>query len=139
MKPLCASLFIQKSGLPALVFLVWPSSLPVRGEGYSWKLFAGTPGSAGAEDSPGTLARFYQPEGIAIDEAGNLFVTDRSNHTIRKVTPAGVVSTLAGLPGAQGNAEGAGSVARFSQPRGLAVARTARFMWRIAETGGSAR
>ena len=121
MKSLCITLFIQKSGLFALVFLVWPGSLPVRGEIYSWKLFAGTPGSAGAEDSPGTRARFYQPEGIAIDGVGNLYVTDRSNHTIRKVTPAGVVSTLAGLPGDQGNAEGAGSAARFSLPRGIAV------------------
>ena len=82
---------------------------------------AGVAGSVGTADGTGSAARFNSPLGIAVDTAGNLYVADSTNHTIRKITPAGVVSTLAGLAGSAGSANGAGSAARFSQPIGIAV------------------
>ena len=58
---------------------------------------------------------------MAVDSAGNVFVADYDNHTIRKVTPAGVVTTLAGSAGNSGSADGTGSAARFYYPAGVAV------------------
>jgi sugar lactone lactonase YvrE len=55
----------------------------------------GTQGFSG-DGGPATSARLYHPEGIAVDTAGNLFIADTSNSCIRKVTPAGVISTVAG-------------------------------------------
>jgi sugar lactone lactonase YvrE len=81
--------------------------------------FAGTlPGSA---DGSGNLARFNRPSGLALDGSGNLFVTDAENGTVRKITAEGVVTTLAGLAGSAGSADGTGSAARFILPTGLAV------------------
>ena len=84
---------------------------------------AGLAGSSGSADGTGSAARFYDPRGVAVDSAGNVYVADTDNHTIRKVTPAGVVTTLAGLAGSQGSADGTGSAARFSGPDGVAVDR----------------
>src|SRR5205823_9649442 len=64
---------------------------------------------------------FFNGAGVAVDSAGNVYVADTSNHTIRKVTPAGDVTTLAGRAGSFGSADGTGSAARFSQPEGVAV------------------
>ena len=69
----------------------------------------------------GSAARFDSPSGVAVDSAGNVYVADTGNHTIRKVTPAGVVTTLAGLAGSSGSADGTGSAARFNYPSGVAV------------------
>ena len=82
---------------------------------------AGGAATAGSTDGTGTAALFNQPVGIAIDGSGNLYVTDTGNDTIRKVTSAGVVTTLAGSPGQSGTADGTGSAARFNSPRGIAV------------------
>ena len=82
---------------------------------------AGTPGAAGSTDGTGSAARFHFPFGIAVDGTGNLYVSDQSNHTIRKITPAGVVTTLAGAAGVIGSADGSGSVARFYYPSGVAL------------------
>jgi sugar lactone lactonase YvrE len=79
---------------------------------------AGVPGSA---DGTGSDARFNSPGGVAVDDAGNVYVADTDNHTIRKITPAGVVTTLAGAAGALGSANGPGGDARFNRPTGLAV------------------
>jgi len=76
---------------------------------------------AGSIDAVGGAARFNDPSGAAVDSAGNVYVADTYNHTIRKITPAGVVSTLAGLAGSQGSADGTGNAARFSNPYGVAV------------------
>src|SRR5678815_1496903 len=68
--------------------------------------------------------RFYFPGGVMVDSADNIYVADTYNNTIRKVTPAGVVTTLGGMPGNIGTANGTGSAARFSNPAGLAVDNT---------------
>jgi len=83
--------------------------------------FAGSPGVRGSADGTGNAARFYRPSGLAFDSAGNLHVADSGNDTLRKVTPAGVVSTLAGYPGVWGSADGTGSAARFYSPLDLAA------------------
>lgn len=83
--------------------------------------FAGVAGYSGSVDGIGTAARFKSPEGIAVDSAGNVYVADASNHTIRKITPGGVVTTLAGLAGSADSDDGNGTVARFNYPTGIAV------------------
>jgi sugar lactone lactonase YvrE len=82
---------------------------------------AGAPGNFGATDGTNGTARFYGPQATAVDSGGNLYVADTANHTIRKVTSAGVVSTLAGAAGTNGAADGTGTIARFNFPQGLAV------------------
>jgi sugar lactone lactonase YvrE len=84
-------------------------------------LVAGLAGSAGSADGTGNAARFSSPEGVAVDSSGNLYVADTNNQTIRKISPAGVVSTLAGLAGFSGSSDGTGSAARFQNPLDLAV------------------
>jgi serine/threonine-protein kinase len=74
----------------------------------------------GFADGVGNLAQFYYPEGVAVDNAGNVYVADAGNHVIRKITAAGVVTTLAGS-GDFGFADGAGNVAKFYTPCATAV------------------
>ena len=92
------------------------SSAPV----FQWSTLAGRAG-VGSEDGPATEARFNRPHGIALDLAGNLYVADTGNHTVRKIGPAGIVSTIAGMADQAGSADGVGSSARFNQPQGIAV------------------
>ncbi len=80
--------------------------------------FAGN-ATKGSVNGTGTAAQFAVPSGVAIDASGNLYVTDFENHLIRKITPAGLVSTLAGST--QGTADGTGTGAQFSQPYGIAI------------------
>ena len=82
---------------------------------------AGTPVNRGSVDGPGVGALFNAPTGLAVDAAGNLYAADSTNATIRKITPTGVVSTLAGLAGHRGEADGIGNAARFNFPNGVAV------------------
>jgi sugar lactone lactonase YvrE len=83
--------------------------------------FAGFAGNFGSADGVGTNANFYGPQGIAVDNAGFIYVADTANSTIRKITPAGVVSTFAGSVGNVNSFDGAGPNANFNQPRSLAV------------------
>lgn len=82
---------------------------------------AGLAGAFGSTDATGSAARFSAPVGVACDSGGNVYVADTDNHTVRKITPAGVVTTLAGLAGSSGSTNGNGSNARFYYPRGVAV------------------
>ena len=87
---------------------------------YTFTTLAGNAGY-GFVDGTGSAARFNVPFGVAVDSASNVHVADTSNHTIRKVSPAGVVTTLAGLVNDFGSADGTGSAARFYHPSGVAV------------------
>ena len=80
---------------------------------------AGSPDVAGSTDAMGTAARFNYPAGLAIDSANNLYVADSGNHTVRKITPMGDVSTLAGLALTSGISNGTGTAARFQRPFGV--------------------
>jgi hypothetical protein len=82
---------------------------------------AGLAGHSGSADGTGSDARFSNPSGVAVDSAGNVYVADTSNCTLRKVTASGLVSTLAGSAGSAGSADGAGSTAEFNRPQGLAI------------------
>src|SRR5262245_25240167 len=82
---------------------------------------AGRPGSSGSANGTGSAARFNGPSAAAVDTAGYVYVADTENCTIRKVTPAGEVTTLVGLAGSPGSADGTGSAARFNFPFGVAV------------------
>ncbi len=84
---------------------------------------AGASGQTGADDGTGQLARFQSPDGIATDTAGNIYVVDSGNATIRKITAAGTVTTLAGVAGKKGADDGIGFRARFSYPDGIATDR----------------
>lgn len=88
---------------------------------YTFTTLAGTTSDYGSVDGSGLSARFNRPAGLAVDSVGNVYVADQSNNTIRKVTNSGVVTTLAGLAGSQGSANGTGNAARFDKPQGVAV------------------
>ncbi|MCE7994007.1 MAG: Ig-like domain-containing protein [Roseivirga sp.] len=75
-------------------------------------------GTSGNVDDTGTAARFNSPRSVVVDASDNMYVADYNNHSIRKVTPAGVVTTLAGN-GTSGTADGSGSAASFKRPIGL--------------------
>ena len=84
--------------------------------------YAGTAGSFGSANGAAlTVARFNQPNGVAVDSTGVVYVADTFSHTIRRITVAGEVTTLAGLAGSSGSTDGTGSGARFYQPNGIAV------------------
>ena len=83
--------------------------------------FAGAPGVTGTANGTGSAARFYSPYDVVVDSANNVYVSELNNHAIRKITPAGVVSTFAGSPGVSGSADGTGSAALFNVPIGIGI------------------
>ncbi|MEI9963004.1 MAG: hypothetical protein WDM76_18370 [Limisphaerales bacterium] len=87
---------------------------------YTFTTLAGVAGS-GNVDGVGSDVQFKNPNGVAIDKANNLYVADSANQTIRKITSAGLVTTIAGLPGNVGSADGTGPAARFRGPSSVAV------------------
>jgi alpha-tubulin suppressor-like RCC1 family protein/sugar lactone lactonase YvrE len=95
--------------------------------------FAGYAAVVGANDNTGSLASFSSPSGVVADGSGNLFVSDTGNHTIRRVTPAGAVTTFAGSSGVSGSTDAAGALARFSGPTGLAIDGSGNIY--VADTG----
>ena len=82
---------------------------------------AGTARSQGSADGTGSAALFTLPRGVAVDASGNLFVADTLNSTIRRITPAGAVTTIGGSAGMHGYVDGEGNAARFTAPVGVAV------------------
>ena len=96
-----------------------PATLTVANFGVT--TLAGWPGAAGSKDGTGRAARLAFPGGVRTDAAGNIFVTDSYNNTVRKVTPSGVVTTVAGVPGKSGSQDGPVSTALFNETAGVAV------------------
>src|SRR5688572_9455277 len=82
---------------------------------------SGSISEPGANDGTGTAARFRYSTGAAVDAAGNLYIADSGNYVIRKITPSGVVTTIAGSAGQSGSADGAGGAARFNSLAGMTV------------------
>ncbi len=98
--------------------------------------FAGTAGLKAATNGTGAAARFNEPRDLVMDAAGNLYVTDSKNHMIRKITPAGVVSTLAGGAGIAGATDHASGVsARFNTPSGIGIDNTGNLY--VADRGNA--
>jgi sugar lactone lactonase YvrE len=81
--------------------------------------FAGT-GLLGSADGPGATASFNNPTAVTIDASGNIYVADRNNNKIRKITPGGIVSTFAG-GGSGSPIDGIGTSASFNHPEGIAA------------------
>lgn len=79
--------------------------------------------TSGFADGQGAAAKFnfVTNAGMAVGPDGNIYVADINNHCIRKITPDGTVSTLAGKPGVSGNVNGKGAAALFDHPSGVAV------------------
>ncbi|MGA3370446.1 MAG: NHL repeat-containing protein [Terracidiphilus sp.] len=84
-------------------------------------IFAGKPDTRGSADGIGSAATFVYPIGIATDSAANVYVADKASNTIRRITPAGVVTTLAGTAGVTGHSDGTGGNASFFSPTGVAT------------------
>jgi len=108
--------------------LLWLAVMPLAALGqsdyatpYTFTTLAGVAGYAGSADGTNSAAQFYNPVGVAVDTNGSLYVADNLNQTIRKVAADGTVTTLAGLAGHAGSADGPGSVARFNHPCDLAL------------------
>lgn len=110
---------------------------------------AGSVGNAGATNGSGPVARFnlqttsafcdYDADsGIVADATGNVYVADSLNHAIRKITPAGLVTTFAGALGQVGSTDGAASAARFNFPTGLAID-TAQNLYALDQGAGFRR
>ena len=107
-----------------LAFLGCAAPLAAQSTYAPWEFttIAGQSGVAhGSQDGPAATALFSNPEGIAVDSVGNLYVADTYNQTIRKITPSGNVTTLAGTAGSGGQADGLGPAATFNYPQGVAV------------------
>jgi len=92
--------------------------------------------TSGGFDGTGALALFNSPAGLCVDVSGNVYVADNGNSTIRKITPSGVVTTLAGFAGLTGLVDGSGSNARFNKPNGIAIDAVGNLY--VADTGNNA-
>ena len=83
---------------------------------------AGVLETPGFNDGQALSSRFFNPHGIAVDGAGNLYIADRYNHTIRRISVTGMVTTIAGKAGYSGSQDGQGETARFNEPWGICAA-----------------
>jgi sugar lactone lactonase YvrE len=96
----------------------------MRAQSYAFSVIAGSTGQFGKTDGTNSVARFDEPSSVVVDSSGNVFVADTSNHAIRQLTPVPsgwAVTTIAGLPGSSGTANGSYTNARFFLPHGIAI------------------
>ncbi len=100
-----------------LYFLCW--MLPSLSSAQLVSTLAGLAGTAGNANGAGSTARFNEPHGITADKNGNIYVADKLNHVIRKISPSGLVSTYAGT-GIIGATDGPALTASFNEPWGIA-------------------
>ncbi len=123
------------AALAALAFACGGGGTPTQRLQGNLTLLAGNTAGPGNFDAVGAAAGFFNPNGVASDSAGNVYVADTGSHTIRRITPAGVVSTVAGLSGQSGTADGNGTAARFNNPAGIAINAAGDLY--VADTGNS--
>lgn len=109
---------VQAGGPPAMP-LAQGGAVPAAGSLPLISLMAGTTAGDGNVDGAIALSHFQDPAGVAGDAQGNVYVVDTGNHTIRRISAYGFVSTVAGKAGEAGSADGAGVDARFAAPMGL--------------------
>jgi len=107
--------YIRMKSLLTLLFSIF---LTIQVQAQLVLTIAGVLDSIGAVNGSALQAHFNNPHGIAVDGSGNIYVADRFGHRIRKITPAGIVSTLAGS-GNQGSVNGQGTSAEFNEPWGI--------------------
>lgn len=91
------------------------------GQTYDWQTLAGLGGGPGNVDGVGSAAKFFLPDDIEIDSHGNVLVLETGNRLIRKITPEGVVTTLAGNVRLRGQIDAAHMSASFSYPKSMAI------------------
>jgi len=108
----------------------------VQADNVTVSTFAGS-GALGSVDGLGSAASFSDPEGVAVDGRGNVYVVERFNARIRKISPSGLVTTLAGTGQGtiNGNTDGPGSLATFSNPQGITVDSTGTVF--VADAGNN--
>lgn len=117
---LCALPALVEAGTPvAAARVAAPPSIAQAAPGNAGTLSTFAGGTIGFKDGAGSQARFTNPSSVAVDATGNIFVVDFGNQRIRKITPAGAVTTVAG--GSIGFEDGSGAAARFTGPSGVAV------------------
>jgi NHL repeat-containing protein len=104
--------------LVAVFGLLFNFATPVFPQSYNFATLAGS-ASQGSADGPVSNARFSSPQGVCVDAQGNVYIADSDNNTIRKITPGGLVTTIAGQAGVSGYADGTGTNAQFSLPKSL--------------------
>lgn len=115
----CLSGTSAKAGLTTLFKIESGSGTVTKGKCFGGITTTIAGSNRGSTDGTGTAAQFYQPTDITIDSAGNLYVAEQGNHLIRKITSAGIVTTVAGSN--QGATNGTGAAAQFYNPSGITV------------------
>lgn len=124
---------ILHPGWLALLLMVLLGSHKLSGRPYEWTTFAGSNGGNGFRDGPVGIASFNTPFALAVVASGNVYLADTGNHTIRKIAPGGMVSTVAGEGGISGSLDGSGEQARFNRPGGIALDGEGNLL--VADTG----
>ncbi len=125
----CTSAMDLSFSLSKSTFLC--ADIPTAMECYQVSTLGGSANTPGFVDGNGNTARFRNPRVLEIDDSGNIIVLDQLNHSIRKISASGSVTTIAGN-GTQGYLDGAGSNARFASPTGLAISSNGNYF--VGET-----
>jgi sugar lactone lactonase YvrE len=128
----CAGFSVLVAGDPCGP-VATPTPLPTVGPVGVTTLAGSNANAVGYADGSGTSSMFSRPMGITCDASGNLYIADAFNSRIRKLTPSGGVSTLAGS--SKAFADGIGTAAKFNFPHGLAVATNGTVY--VADTGNN--